>query len=353
MPNSRSRSSRPSGSRSSRREVLSRRDARLGRELEPPRRHQVHEDHELAELQREQLPAPLHAREGAALQGVQGRVERLERVDARGQRGLHREAVQGGPQPAGADLHLGQLGHSSTLEWAGHGSVGTAGRRRDRRPRRAGAGGAGRGVLSLGRRARRRGVRGGVRRAAARRGRGRARAVLLGRPRARPAGPRSPARVAAACCCSGTSTRWSRTSATSRCAATASGCVGSGAVDMKGGVVLAIGVFRALAARPADFAEVALLLVCDEEWRTRAVRPRAALRGLGRVPVLRGRRAARRTGTRASSSGARRRARSACARAGAPRTPAPRPTGGATRCSPWPRPPMRSRATTRPTGPTG
>ena len=44
--------------------------------------------------------------------------------------------------------------------------------------------------------------------------------------------------------------------------------VGSGAVDMKGGVVLSLGVLRALALRPADFAEVALLLVCDEEWRT-------------------------------------------------------------------------------------
>ncbi len=44
--------------------------------------------------------------------------------------------------------------------------------------------------------------------------------------------------------------------------------VGSGAVDMKGGDVLAIGVMRALAKRPETFAEVALLLVCDEEWRT-------------------------------------------------------------------------------------
>jgi glutamate carboxypeptidase len=43
--------------------------------------------------------------------------------------------------------------------------------------------------------------------------------------------------------------------------------VGSGAVDMKGGVVLAIGILRALAARPAAFAEVSLLLVNDEEWR--------------------------------------------------------------------------------------
>jgi glutamate carboxypeptidase len=43
--------------------------------------------------------------------------------------------------------------------------------------------------------------------------------------------------------------------------------VGSGAVDMKGGDVLAIGAMRALAARPGDYAEIALLLVCDEEWR--------------------------------------------------------------------------------------
>jgi glutamate carboxypeptidase len=44
--------------------------------------------------------------------------------------------------------------------------------------------------------------------------------------------------------------------------------LGSGAVDMKGGVVLALGALRALAARSADYAEAALLLVCDEEWRT-------------------------------------------------------------------------------------
>jgi glutamate carboxypeptidase len=51
---------------------------------------------------------------------------------------------------------------------------------------------------------------------------------------------------------------------------------GSGAIDMKGGVVLALGALRALAgeppmgAEPASrprFAEVALLLVNDEEWR--------------------------------------------------------------------------------------
>jgi glutamate carboxypeptidase len=43
---------------------------------------------------------------------------------------------------------------------------------------------------------------------------------------------------------------------------------GSGAVDMKGGVALALGVARELAARPELYAEVAILLVNDEEWRT-------------------------------------------------------------------------------------
>jgi glutamate carboxypeptidase len=42
---------------------------------------------------------------------------------------------------------------------------------------------------------------------------------------------------------------------------------GSGTIDMKGGDVLALGVLRALAAQPERFAEVALLLVVDEEWR--------------------------------------------------------------------------------------
>jgi glutamate carboxypeptidase len=43
---------------------------------------------------------------------------------------------------------------------------------------------------------------------------------------------------------------------------------GSGTADMKGGVVLALGVARALAARPQAFAEISVLLVTDEEWRT-------------------------------------------------------------------------------------
>jgi glutamate carboxypeptidase len=47
--------------------------------------------------------------------------------------------------------------------------------------------------------------------------------------------------------------------------------VGSGTVDMKGGVVLSLGVLESLAARPEAFGEVALLLVTDEEWRVGAL----------------------------------------------------------------------------------
>ena len=43
---------------------------------------------------------------------------------------------------------------------------------------------------------------------------------------------------------------------------------GPGTVDMKGGVVLALGVARALSSRPEAFAELSVLLVTDEEWRT-------------------------------------------------------------------------------------
>jgi glutamate carboxypeptidase len=42
---------------------------------------------------------------------------------------------------------------------------------------------------------------------------------------------------------------------------------GPGTADMKGGVILSLGVARALARRPAAFAELSVLLVTDEEWR--------------------------------------------------------------------------------------
>ena len=43
---------------------------------------------------------------------------------------------------------------------------------------------------------------------------------------------------------------------------------GAGGADMKGGVVLALGLARVLSTRPDLFAELAVLLVTDEEWRT-------------------------------------------------------------------------------------
>ena len=55
---------------------------------------------------------------------------------------------------------------------------------------------------------------------------------------------------------------------TGRSRATATASPGSGTVDMKGGVALALGVMRELAARPELYAEAAVLLVNDEEWRT-------------------------------------------------------------------------------------
>ncbi len=44
--------------------------------------------------------------------------------------------------------------------------------------------------------------------------------------------------------------------------------IGSGTIDMKGGVALSLGVLRALIELPERYAEVALLLVNDEEFRT-------------------------------------------------------------------------------------
>ena len=43
--------------------------------------------------------------------------------------------------------------------------------------------------------------------------------------------------------------------------------IGSGTVDMKGGVALALALFEVLAERTDAYAEIALLLVNDEEWR--------------------------------------------------------------------------------------
>jgi glutamate carboxypeptidase len=43
---------------------------------------------------------------------------------------------------------------------------------------------------------------------------------------------------------------------------------GSGSIDMKGGVAVSLAVARACAELPESFAELSVLLVCDEEWRS-------------------------------------------------------------------------------------
>ena len=48
--------------------------------------------------------------------------------------------------------------------------------------------------------------------------------------------------------------------------------IGSGTVDMKGGVALSLALFEVLAERPDAYAEIALLLVNDEEWRVGGLR---------------------------------------------------------------------------------
>jgi glutamate carboxypeptidase len=55
--------------------------------------------------------------------------------------------------------------------------------------------------------------------------------------------------------------------------------IGSGTVDMKGGVALALGVMRELAAKPESYAEAVVLLVNDEEWRTLPFRHIERFRG--------------------------------------------------------------------------
>ena len=67
--------------------------------------------------------------------------------------------------------------------------------------------------------------------------------------------------------------------------------IGSGVVDMKGGVAIALALMRELAERPELYAEVAILLVNDEEWRTAPFVHAERFDGVRRVPVLRGRRA--------------------------------------------------------------
>ena len=76
-------------------------------ELEPPGRHQVHEHHELAGLDREHLADPANALQLAAGEGVEGRVEGLHGDHAGSERGLDLRAGDARRQAARRDLDLG------------------------------------------------------------------------------------------------------------------------------------------------------------------------------------------------------------------------------------------------------
>ena len=148
---------------------------------------------------------------------------------------------------------LAGFDHPRDSTVAPHGPLGAVRGRRDRAPRRARARGARRRLLALGRRPGRRRVRRRVRGAAARRGGDRAHPVLLARPRARPARARSTARGARRLLLLGhidTVVAHDRHRPLHR---EEGKLVGSGAIDMKGGDVLAIGVMRALAKRPEAY----------------------------------------------------------------------------------------------------
>ena len=211
----------------------------------------------------------------------------------------------------------------------------------------AGARAARRDLVAVGRRRRRRGgdrVRGDARAGGRAR---RALAVLVGRPRRRPHPATLPGTGERADRPARARRHRSRPRATTaRWRATASTCVGSGSVDMKGGDVLALGVLRALARAPRDVRRGRAAARLRRGVAGRRLRPHRALRRLGRVPVLRGRRADRTTATTPSSSSARPRARCASSRTGAPRTPARRPTRAPTRCWRSPAPRSRSRRCT-------
>ena len=121
---------------------------------------------------------------------------------------------------------------------------------------------------------------------------------------------------------------------------------------MKGGDVLALGVMRALAERPERLREVALLLVCDEEWRSAPFAHAARFAGWDACLCFE---AGERSPDGDDAVIVRRKAAGALkvTAPAAPRTPAPAPTRAATRCWRWPRwrgcwPPA-----TRPTAPTG
>ncbi len=126
--------------------------------------------------------------------------------------------------------------------------------------------------------------------------------------------------------------------------------VGSGTVDMKGGVVLSIGALRELAKRPELYAEIALLLVCDEEWRTADFAHVERFAGFDACLCFEaGEMAGADEGVvvRRKAAGTIRAVATA-----APPTPARRPTAAVTRSWRWRAPRRRSPPAMRPTDPT-
>ena len=114
VPNSRSRSSRPSSSRISTREARSFSDARLSRRRQPPRRHQVDQQRQIAELDHRHLRDPPHPGDLSPDQRFQRRVERLHHVHPRRQHRFDGSSASAAQPPRG-DLDLGQLGHEQRL----------------------------------------------------------------------------------------------------------------------------------------------------------------------------------------------------------------------------------------------
>ena len=81
--------------------------------LEPAGAHQVHHQHELAVVGREEKPLrpPPRALEPFALERGERRVERLQRRDVRGPGLRDRRALDVGVEQAPPGFDLGQLGH--------------------------------------------------------------------------------------------------------------------------------------------------------------------------------------------------------------------------------------------------
>ena len=139
VPNSRRRSSRPSAQPH---EQAGAAVARLGVdviELQPPGGHQVHQQRQVAaHVDDEVLAAPPHARDRPAHEGVERRVERLQRVDARRERRLDLRAAERGAQPARHNLDFWQFRHGAECD-----TLGSAACRRGRFERAAGGNPAG------------------------------------------------------------------------------------------------------------------------------------------------------------------------------------------------------------------